>query len=238
MNLSRLCKKTVALAFALALIGTFAIGFAKPTRAHAASVYYVSYPSWWNGHDCNSGNNNNASGAAYSTWEGLYACYPLSGGQWTKTQPNIYDPIPHATGSGGLMWQCVDLSKRWMYLEYGLRAIGVTDGSTLASDYYNYYHNSHTMYLITFISGYTYPVIGDVISLKWSNGGAHTAVVTDSSIDGSGNGYISVLQENAYGSGSTPSSYEQWTISNNGTKITNAYGNLTSTSFSYLYFGQ
>lgn len=203
--------RLAGLVAALAIIS--ALSVALPTRAtqvaHAASL---SNPPWWNGLcDSNRDPITGQFGGVAATWNGLQACFPETASGWVPYNPNGNQPdfstyIPSADGVPNGAWECVELSERYLYLQYNLEALAA-DGSTLVDNYYSYYHASRpdlskgTSNNGLLTSG-VYPAVGDVVSITWANGGPHTAVVTNVNISG-GNGTISLFQQNAYG-GSGP----------------------------------
>lgn len=201
----------------LALLAVLMGLLVAPPGAKAASL---SNPPWWNG-TCDTNNNTSANGShntgvhgvVAATWSptgdssnALQSCYPQnSNGTWNSNQPDFNTAVPRAAGQAiNAGWECVELSERYLYLQYGLLGLSA-DGSTLVDNYYSYYHSSQPSLVEgTSLSAGFHPTTGDVVSITWSNGGPHTAIVTGSSINSSGNGTISLFQENGWTTSGTP----------------------------------
>jgi len=176
----------------------------------------VSMPSWWGGHQCDSART--GSYAAYTASNGLVACWP---------NPDVYaSGFPTLSGvQQPLEFECVELSKRWLYQAYGQRAYAA-NGNQVVSNY--------PVQRLKKVSnnGTTYgPTIGDVISFNNSgNSAGHTAVVYATTVN-NGSGTVSVIEENA-----TSSGHENFTMSGG---ILRASGVLTPISwlhdFSTMY---
>ena len=146
-------------------------------------------PPWWNGQQCDTGNYP-GSYPLGASWDGLTACGPgpLQGGT---------DHTTHFFSGawGEYEWECVELSMRWMYLAWGVHPYPA-NGDQVAANYATYksaYNPSgpNLQYVANGTAG-TAPVPGDVLSYSI----VHTSVVTASSVNGSGNGSLTVIQEN------------------------------------------
>lgn len=150
----------------------------------------VSFPPWWSG-PCD----DNYYGGSFvlSSWDGLTACGP---------GPNRggYDaPVEFFPGAWGeLEWECVELSMRWLYLEYGVRPYPA-DGSGVV---WNYSPADGGDLVKVANDGRSVPRPGDVLSMgsQWSEG--HTAVVTGTEVT-DGFGSISILEQNMNGGDGT-----------------------------------
>ena len=120
-------------------------------------------------------------------------------------------PQPYLTGvtttvtpypGGGQIpgYQCVEFSERYLYYKYGVKTLGATNGYQVVDHYYTWYPSLFTKYSNGAV-GHA-PVKGDVLSFSnvstftndKSNG--HTAVVQSSSVSSSGNGTITIIEEN------------------------------------------
>jgi hypothetical protein len=148
----------------------------------------ISAPAWWNGQNCDAGTDS-ASHPLGAEWNGLVACGPR------PAHDGFNDVTAHFfAGSYGVYeWECVELSLRWLYLAYGVPPYAA-NGGTIWSNYSPSMGGG--LQQIANGSGVA-PVPGDVVSWPgFNNGPGHTAVVTDATVDGSGNGSIKVMEEN------------------------------------------
>lgn len=160
----------------------------------AIGLHPVGVPSWWNG-TCDSGYN--ASFRSAGTWNGLIACGP---GGTSRYENQTGSPLGE-----NLEWQCVELSERWLYQEFGLSQ-QPGDGWQTVGAYWAYIQaNPANHYPLTLVTPATASAgrlgPGDVVSyanVNYDHG--HTDVVIDTSgLDSSGNGTIKTLNENSGG---------------------------------------
>ena len=150
----------------------------------------VRFPPWWSG-NCDA--NNSPGSFPLSSWDGLTACGPgVNRGGWDRTVAFF----PHAWGE--YEWECVELSMRWLYLEYGVRPYPA-DGSQVVADYSR--ADGGDLQKIA-NDGSSVPIPGDVLSMEptWEEG--HTAVVTATNVT-NGNGTIGILEQNMDGGNGT-----------------------------------
>jgi alpha-tubulin suppressor-like RCC1 family protein len=155
----------------------------------------IPSPRWWNGSQCDDSWYYVRSGLhskVFSQWNGLTACGPRPYGDGAPDESRQFtDQNGNAVGVAQLEWECVELSKRWLWLAYGVPARGA-NGSTMISAY----NGAPGLTAVPDGHGIA-PVPGDVTSWGASTGNGHTAVVTDSHVDPStGNGYIMVIEQN------------------------------------------
>lgn len=150
----------------------------------------VRFPPWWSG-QCDDGQYPGS--FVLSSWDGLAACGP---------GPNRggYDsPVEFFYGAWGeLEWECVELSMRWLYLEYGVRPYGANGAGVV----WNYSRADGGDLDKVTNDGTSVPRPGDVVSLgsEWSEG--HTAVVTGVNVS-HGYGTVSILEQNMNGGNGT-----------------------------------
>jgi hypothetical protein len=150
----------------------------------------VRFPPWWSG-PCDNGHYPGS--FELSSWDGLVACGP---------GPNRggYDsPVEFFSGAWGeLEWECVELSMRWLYLEYGVRPYGANGSGVV----WNYSRADGGDLDKVANNGDSVPRPGDVLSMgsQWSEG--HTAVVTGVKVT-RGYGTISILEQNMNGGNGT-----------------------------------
>ena len=156
----------------------------------AADPPPARFPPWWSG-ICDA--NDNPGSFPLSSWDGLTACGPgPNRGGWDR--PLAF--FPHAWGE--YEWECVELSMRWMYLEYGVRPYPA-DGSDVV---WNYSRKDGGDLQKVANDGESVPVPGDVLSMEptWAEG--HTAVVTSTDVT-NGQGTIGILEQNMDGGNGT-----------------------------------
>jgi hypothetical protein len=116
-----------------------------------------------------------------------------------------------------LEWECVELSMRWMYLDWGVNpysAFGFEVGTQYAVTKATYNPNGPALTLVANGTHGVAPQPGDVISIGDGQPG-HTVVVysVDTGVRTTGNGYISVIQQNA-GAGTVSFHVTNWRIDN------------------------
>jgi hypothetical protein len=183
----------------------------------------ISAPAWWNGQDCDAGTDA-ASHRLGAEWNGLVACGPR------PAHDGFNDITVHFfSGSDGVNeWECVELSLRWLYLAYGVPPYAA-NGGTMWSNYNRSMGGG--LQQITNGRGVA-PVPGDVVSWPGFNDGpGHTAVVTESNVDGSGNGAIKVMEENGTSDGWDTYPVSNWYVGG-GAYLPNAAGWLHKPSSS------
>ncbi|HEV7677190.1 MAG TPA: CHAP domain-containing protein [Candidatus Dormibacteraeota bacterium] len=171
-------------------------------------------PQWWNGQVCDA---SFYSGQAHqnpkqlAVWNGLTACGPRPYGDGA---PDIQRYFTDSSGTQVGMWQyeweCVELSKRWLWLAYGV-APRSANGSQMVSAY----RDAPGLTAVADGSGVP-PVPGDVLSWGPTSGNGHTAVVTDSHVDPSGNGYIMIIEQNFSTSGTARVAVNRFSVDPHG----------------------
>jgi len=150
----------------------------------------VEYPPWWSG-PCD--DNNYPGSFVLSSWDGLTACGP---GPNRGGYDLAIEFFPGAWGE--LEWECVELSMRWLYLEYGVRPYPA-NGSQVV---WNYSPTDGGDLQKVVNDGSSAPRPGDVLSMGSMWGEGHTAVVTAVNVAG-GYGSINVLEQNMNGGNGT-----------------------------------
>ena len=194
-------------AVALTLLVTLLVPLAatRPTPAAAATTSVaatatatdVGAPSWWVG-DCDATRWNKL--AASMGWTGVgshrlgasYLGVPVCGPRpWVDGSPNV--PWARA-GWGEAEWQCVEVAQRFMAQVYGTQAYGAN-----GSDVVRNYRTSYGGNLVTVANGTVgkAPVPGDIVSFTTPlNIYGHVVVITSSTVDGNGNGSVTMLSQN------------------------------------------
>ena len=150
----------------------------------------VHAPRWWSG-VCDV--NNHPGSFPLSNWDGLTACGPGVNRGGMDVAVSFF---PGAWGE--LEWECVELSMRWMYLEYGVRPYAANGAEVVAN--YTKADGGDLMQIVN--DGSTVPRPGDVLSLEPISSDGHTAVVTATNVR-HGHGTVSVLEQNMNGGNGT-----------------------------------
>ena len=150
----------------------------------------VRFPPWWSG-QCD---DNHYSGSfPLSSWDGLTACGP---GPNRGGYDAVAEFFPGAWGE--LEWECVELSMRWLYLEYGVHPYAANGSDVVAN-----YSPADGGDLQKFANnGSSVPRPGAVLSLGSVWGEGHTAVVTATHVT-HGVGTINILEQNMNGGNGT-----------------------------------
>jgi hypothetical protein len=136
----------------------------------------VPTPGWWSG-ICD---DNNHPGS-----------FPLSSGEDVAVSF-----FPGAWGE--LEWECVELSMRWLYLEYGVRPYAANGSGVVAN--YSRADGGDLEQIAN--DGSSVPLPGDVLSMEPTSTEGHTAVVTATKVT-HGNGSINILEQNMNGGNGT-----------------------------------
>ena len=157
---------------------------------------------WWSG-DCDV-NNNPGSYRLGGAFAGVVACgpRPLFGGG-----DHLVRFFPGAVGE--YEWECVELSTRYLYVKYN-QAPYFANGSQVVWNY----PGSQLRKVANGTAGAA-PVAGDVLSYGATNTFGHTSVVAGSSVDGSGNGFIDVIEENNSPGGAARLTVSGWWVNSN-----------------------
>lgn len=154
----------------------------------------LPYPSWWNGTACDTKTVSN-SAPLKANYRGVPACGPI--GLPADTAHEVVFP----GGWGEYEWQCVELSMRFMYLAYGIVAYSA-NGNQVVDNYTNPTYNPHNYNnpilqpVTNDGSSKTAPQAGDILSYSATSSFGHTSVVTASNVDSTGNGTITILEQN------------------------------------------
>ena len=190
--------------------GTTSTNSNGTSNSTANQLGTYSSPDWWNGQDCNKGNYP----AAYSllgynqdgppkTWNGIEVCGP------TGNNPGPEESFPG--GASQYMFQCTELVARYL-LAYKQLPSQVANGKDVVNVYtglqnspFHKVDNSDSTSSVYDGHIQIAPVEGDVLSYAPApdnNFNGHTSIVTGSTVDSSGTGTISVIQQNIAFNGS------------------------------------
>lgn len=199
------------------------------SRAHA----FIAN-TWWSG-TCDDGNYypymgvhsySLTSGGVATSYNGVSACGPLPGYSWGAPEK-----FPTSSDITEFEFQCAELASRYVYQQYGIHPYKA-DGLNMVDQF----PISGTS--LTRISNHTAwgssatnnaPAPGDIISYYNSSidsnadesGGdvGHVAIVTGSTVDSSGNGTLTLMEQNASSSGVKTESVSGWVVADYGTHL-------------------
>ncbi len=107
--------------------------------------------------------------------------------------------VPYPGGRTIAGYQCVEFAERFLYYRYGVKTLASTNGDQVVDHYAGW--NPLLFKVIANGTAGQAPVEGDVLSFSdvttfnGGNGG-HTAVVQSSSVNSSGTGSITIIEEN------------------------------------------
>ena len=172
-------------------------------KANASTTFVPSdlpFPGWWNGM-CNIYNHSGSyqlggpSPRKLAAYQGLIACGPA-------------DVKPVYFGAGELQneWQCTELSKRFLYLKYGISPYRADGGQMVVN-----YHGTRLLKINNGMVGQA-PKPDDVLAYGATSGGGHTSVVTESNVDNNGNGTITVIEQNGSPTGFSTLTVNNWHV--------------------------
>jgi hypothetical protein len=154
-----------------------------------------------------------ADGVVPAAWSGgglaVPACGPEPG---DESSAPVY-PYPGALWTSG--YQCVEFSERYLYDRYGVTMGIATNGDQVAAHYAAGYPG--LFMIVRNGTSHRAPAAGDVLSLSAAPGfdspsGGHTAVVQSSSVNGAGNGTVTIIEQNAAASGVAVLPVSGWTV--------------------------
>ncbi|MGB8215422.1 MAG: hypothetical protein WCE68_17870 [Anaerolineales bacterium] len=171
--------------------------------------HQVGTPSWWSGNgNCDDTNFYHATGVhAYklgASWLGVPACGPQAS---LGTTHLIY--FPSATW-GEYEFECIELVFRFLYQEWGILPWD-GNGDTIKDDY--------PSSLVFYADDGTHPIVpGDIITEDSPAGGfgGHAMIVTGVSVNASGTGSVSLLEQDVNSNGSRSLPLTKWVIGNGG----------------------
>jgi hypothetical protein len=167
----------------------------------------LPFPSWWSG-ECDINNYSAATGVpAYplgAEYRGMKACGPRP---WADSGPQVW--VNFGDGVSQIEWQCPELSKRFLYLAYGIAPYSA-HGSQVV---WNYAGDS--LEKVSNCEPGRAPEPDDVLSYGSTSTFGHTSVVVASDVDSGGNGTISVIEQNSSSTGFNTLDVSNWCVSAN-----------------------
>ena len=167
----------------------------------------VAQPSWWSG-DCDyttymAGSGGWPSYRLGAVYAGIPACGPRPA-PYAENAPDVLVAFPG--GWGEYEWECVELAMRYLYLQYGIDAYGA-NGSNVVWNY-----AGTLLEQIGNGDGAVLPQRGDVLSYGATGTFGHTSIVTATNVDASGNGTISVMEQNNSVDGASTLLVNNWWV--------------------------
>ncbi|MGD2178274.1 MAG: hypothetical protein PVG71_10675, partial [Anaerolineae bacterium] len=165
----------------------------------------LPFPSWWSG-ECDIDNYYAATGVpAYplgAEYRGMKACGPRP---WYDYGPEAW--VNFGAGVSQIEWQCPELSKRFLYLEYGIPPYSA-HGSQVVWNY-----TGDLLEKVSNCEPGRAPEPDDVLSHGSTSTYGHTSVVAVSDVDSSGNGKIDVIEQNNSSTGFNTLTVNNWCVS-------------------------
>jgi hypothetical protein len=163
-------------------------------------------PSWWHG-DCDTNYYYARSGhkKAYplgGSYRGVKACGPRPAkGEGPDVLVQFF-PKAH----GEFEWECVELSMRYLYLAYGVAPYPANGKAVVGN-----YKGSKLVKISNGKAGAA-PQPGDVLSYGPTAKYGHTSVVAASNVNASGNGTITIIEQNATVKGTRTHKVVSWRV--------------------------
>jgi hypothetical protein len=157
---------------------------AAEQRQPSPTAADLPFPSWWSG-DCDV-NNFAGSYPLGASYRGVKACGPRSTWHLVRFAPDLF---------GEYEWQCVELAMRYLYLAFGIVPYGANGKDVV----WNY--SGTRLQKIVNGTPNKGPSPGDVVSYANPSSVGHTAIVSAANIDASGDGSITIVEQNYYDAG-------------------------------------
>ncbi len=164
----------------------------------------LPFPSWWKG-DCDvdffrqqTGVDSYPLGAEY---RGLKACGPRP---WADGGPQTY--VDFGAGARQIEWQCPELTKRFLYLAYGIPPY-LAHGSQMVWNY-----SGDLLEKVPNCSIGQAPQPNDVLSYGSTSTYGHTSVVIASDVAADGNGRIWIVEQNNSPTGLNSLAVNNWCV--------------------------
>jgi hypothetical protein len=162
-------------------------------------------PSWWSG-ECDTDNYQASAGvAAYplgAEYRSMKACGPRP---WGDYGPEVW--VNFGAGVSQIEWQCPELSKRFLYLAYGIPPYSA-NGSQVVWNY-----AGDLLEKVPNCEPGRAPQPDDVLSYGSTSTYGHTSVVATSDVDSGGNGTIGVIEQNSSSTGFNALNVDNWCVS-------------------------
>jgi hypothetical protein len=164
----------------------------------------LPFPGWWDG-DCDTNYFLRQTGySAYplgTSYRGVKACGPRP-----SRHPYVQTTWDLDVGYPQLEWQCPELSKRFLYIAYGVEPYA-GNGNDVVTGY-----PGDLLDKVWNCTVGQPPQPGDVLSYGAHSQWGHTSVVVASDVDGSGNGTIEVMEQNSSVDGHNTHAVSGWCV--------------------------
>jgi len=194
------------------------VGEEEITRTAARASRHLPTPPWWKG-VCDLQNfkakdtSNRASFPLSSGFRGVVPCGPLPGAEgdvvvlFHDEQGNI------GAGHGEFEYQCVELSMRFMQMAFDITAYP-GNGSQVVPNFAttSKQKDRDKMEIIQNGQSPPAPVPGDILSYGPVTTVGHTSVCMASSLDGNGDGSITVMEQNRTSNGTQVLKVKRWQV--------------------------
>ena len=194
-----------------------------PSTTSAASD--LPFPPWWDG-DCDvfkflawTGVPSFPLGAEY---RGLKACGPRP-----SMDPARQAVVDFGVGYSQIEWQCPELSKRFLYLAYGIPPYPA-DGNEMVWNY-----DGDLLEKVWNGTVGRAPQPDDVLSYGAYSTYGHTSVVVASDVDATGNGTVHVIEQNSSADGYDTLEVSDWRVGS----YPDVIGWLHHPGWSVAYYG-
>lgn len=164
----------------------------------------LPFPAWWIG-ECDTVSFWAATGvAAYplgAEYRGMKACGPRP-----SAYPYVQAAVDFGVGHPQLEWQCPELSKRFLYLAYGIPPYAA-NGNQMVWNY-----DGDLLEKVWNCTVGRAPEPDDVLSHGSTSTYGHTTVVVSSDVDSVGNGTIDVIEQNNSAHGYNTLTVDNWCV--------------------------
>jgi len=180
-------------------------GVSDPQTLESASALAdLPQPDWWDG-DCDTNSFEYWTGsAAYplgGEYRGVKACGPRP---WADGGPSRW--VNFGEGATQIEWQCPELTKRFLYLAYGIPPYSA-HGSQVVENYAG--DLLEKVYNCTVGRA---PRPGDVMSYGPLSSYGHTSLVKHSEVDADGDGSITIVEQNSSTTGQNTYRVVDWCV--------------------------
>jgi hypothetical protein len=179
--------------------------FETTSITSATSISNLPFPPWWDG-DCDKNTYYDQTGIWSYPLGGSYRAVKACGPRpWADGAPNAYTQF-FAGSWGVLEWECVELSMRFMYLAYGIVPYKANGNQVVTN-----YSGTKLIKINNGTPGFA-PQPNDIMSSGPETAVGHTTVVIASNVDPTGNGTITILEQNSSSTGIRTLTVTNWEV--------------------------
>lgn len=204
-----------------------AVNSDKPMGASSVGLE-LPIPPWWRG-DCDADYYFEETGQeAYplgAEYRGMKACGPRP---WYDNGHYAY--VDFGAGVRQIEWQCPELSKRFLYLAYGIAPYRA-NGSQVVWNY-----TGDLLEKVPNCGVGRPPKPNDVLSYGSTSTYGHTSVVVASDVDTDGNGTIWVIEQNSSPTGLSSIAVNDWCVDPSYTSVSGWLHNPAEGAWKVEYF--